>query len=234
MYATSFAASLVLCSYYQRGLSATIGEPEAFNHWLGSVQKAHNFKHTFINHPHRYSHLRKFFYVLDDSPQDKFAGLDAHLHTNRMRFLHPISMLAFGARSMPSDLALEPADTLTLYNALLRSSEAISTAKLAELDPVKFFNDHALLRQRDILRYEVALKEVVTDLIASSNPSEATSPLGQVIQHLQDPILKLIPQVKLNRVPSKDIFRSNLIHLLSDLNAAGDLVSHTSFLYIRS
>ena len=35
-----------------------------------------------------------------------------------MRFVHPISMLSFGARRLPPDFSLEAADCLTLYHAL--------------------------------------------------------------------------------------------------------------------
>ena len=56
-------AQLLIYNLYS-GLSATIGEPEKFNAWLESVQDAHGFRHTFIHHPTRYSHLRKYTYML--------------------------------------------------------------------------------------------------------------------------------------------------------------------------
>lgn len=193
------------------------------------MQKAHNFEHTFIHHPHRYSHLRKFTYPLSINPKREFAGLDEHESTARMRFLHPITMLGFGARSMPPDLALEPADTLSLYNAFLSCRQALPNADLEALDPTVFFDKAIPLKQRDVLNYETSLKAIIMDLMAASDPQDAKSPLKRVIECLEDPVIKKIPSMTLNTVPAKEAFRGNLIYLASDLHIAGDLVSNLPF-----
>jgi len=129
-------------------------------------------------------------------------------------------MLSFGARSIPSDLALEASDTLTLYEALV----ACGLVNLDHLQPSKFFPDPGFLRQKDILRYEAALKDVIDPLISAGDSQNLTSPLQSIIRHLEDSVMQQIPKALLNSAPPRDRFRSNLIYLVSDLHVNGDLV----------
>lgn len=191
------------------------------------MQEAHGYKHKFIRHPHRYSHLRKFIYALQKPPPIPFSGLELHQSTERIRFLHPIAMLSFGSRSLPPDLALEASDALTLYEALASCKDRLPSG-IEHLHPTKFFPERKFLRQMDILRYEDALKEVLTPLIAISDPQDSSSVMKAIIHHLEDPILQEIPKGLLNNIPSRVIFRRNLIHFVSDLHTKGDLVSPCS------
>ncbi|GBE83891.1 Uncharacterized helicase [Sparassis crispa] len=204
------------------GLSATIGHPERFNDWLQSVQEAHGYNHTFIQHPHRYSHLRKFTYLVQEKSQT-FTGLSNYSSTNRLKFLHPVSMLSFGARNsdLPSDFSLEAADCLTLYQAYHKCRGRIPFEPGA-LDPSQFFSGSApaLLKQKDILRYEVELKTGLSKLISSSDPQDASSALNDVIGCLVDPALQSVDN---QYIPSRTAFYDNLIHLVSDLHSSGDL-----------
>jgi hypothetical protein len=212
------------------GLSATIGEPEAFNHWLETVQKAHGFKHTFIHHPHRYSHLRKFYYLLQkkkNNGEKVFEGLNNYNSTNRMKFLHPITMLSFASRSMPQDLSLEARDTMLLYDSL-KTLSGLSPSVMEDLEPSKFFASNRLLRQEDILRYESALKEVVSML--ASTPGQDGS-LKLLTDKLSNPEIKRLTDIELNSLPDKGTFLSELINLLSDLHAQGDLVFLSFFFH---
>lgn len=206
------------------GLSATIGEPEKFNRWLQSVQEAHGFKHTYIHYPHRYSHLRKFNYSVSTLIGGEFTGLNEHQSTERLTFIHPIATLRFGARTMPSDLALEAADTLTLYQALVSCQKELPNVDLESLNPVEFFDASIPLRQRDVLAYESKLKEVLEAVIKQSDPHDTDSTLRNIISHLEDPLSRKVPQLALTNAPSKATFHANLIHLASDLHIAGDLV----------
>jgi hypothetical protein len=169
-----------------------------------------HFLHRWTHLQQRYSHLRKHIYALSVPPSGSFAGLDTHSDTGRTRFIHPVSTLSFGARGLPSDLALEPADTLSLYNALVARRQDLPDVDLASLDPVLFFtgqDEHGLLKQMDVIRYETALKVVVEGLLESSNPGDSASPLYRVSHQLDDPVLARVSEVKLNTVPSKDIFK---------------------------
>ncbi|KAF7974023.1 hypothetical protein HWV62_13539 [Athelia sp. TMB] len=207
---------------FRSGLSATVGSPEIFNEWLRSVQEAHGYQHKFISHPHRYSHLRKFNYVLQKPIKQSFTGLESHQPTGRLRLLHPISLLSFGARSMPPDLALEASDTLSLYEALTKRQDRINV-NLRGLHPKKFFEGSGFLTQKDVLRYEAALKSILVPLISSNDPNDSNSTLNLVIRDLEDPVMREMPPESLNQIPARGAFRSNLIHFLSDLHTSGDL-----------
>ncbi|KAJ7511822.1 hypothetical protein B0H11DRAFT_2268815 [Mycena galericulata] len=198
------------------GLSATIGFHEDFSLWLESVQKAHGFKYELVRHPHRYSHLRKFFYDVDETPAPSFKGLELHRETQRSRFLHPISLLSFGAHSMPEDLALEASDTLTLYRALAKHVPGCE-----DLHPQSFFSSEpgpTLLVQKDIIRYEAALKKKLADVMEGRAASTASS---DIVFDLQDP--KIRSRKDLDNPPSRETFKENLIFLLSDLHVKGEL-----------
>ncbi|EIW78173.1 P-loop containing nucleoside triphosphate hydrolase protein [Coniophora puteana RWD-64-598 SS2] len=204
------------------GLSATIGEPERFNAWLESVQHAGGFEHKFVYHPHRYSHLRKFFYNLHGTKKVSFTSLDEHESTERMRFLHPISALDFGSRSIPSDLALEARDTLTLYRALQGCSD-VSKETLEQLRPEVFFAGKAFLQQKDVICYEQSLKDVVVSLVSMSDPRDAVSPLQAVIKHLDDDQLAAMDRKLLNKQPKSEALIENLPYFVADLHAQNDL-----------
>ncbi|RXW18628.1 hypothetical protein EST38_g7226 [Candolleomyces aberdarensis] len=208
------------------GLSATIGSPESFNSWLETVQKSHGFQHTFISHPHRYSHLRKFFYVLEDKPKG-FVGLSKHESTARSRFIHPIAALSFGRADIPDDLALEARDTLSLYEAL-KTLGPNAGLDFSSLDPSVFFaGKNGLLRQKDILEYEAKLKTALVELPSEYDSSDGKSKsrnslMLDVVSQLQDPVLKSMGS-DLDKAPNRASFTGNLIHLLADLHVQKEL-----------
>ncbi|TFY68503.1 hypothetical protein EVJ58_g983 [Rhodofomes roseus] len=207
------------------GLSATIGHPEEFNDWLKSVQEAHHFKHTFIHHPHRYSHLRKFTYTMQDEKPATltFKGIDSHSNTGRTRFLHPVSLLSFGVHEIPPDFSLEAADCLSLYEALsVHANQPSCGFDLDHVNPTRFFASTAgpLLKQQDILRYEAQLKTIVNNLVAARDQQDVQSPLNKVIEYLTDPAVKALDH---HAIPDRSRFMQNLIYLVSDLHASGDL-----------
>ncbi|KAF8137669.1 hypothetical protein EV363DRAFT_1581223 [Boletus edulis] len=204
------------------GLSATVGAPEKFNTWLEAVQKAGGFQHTFVRHPHRYSHLRKFFYNIHDKSSSTFDSIATYKSSGRMRYLHPIAMLTFGPRSIPSDLALEGADTLTLYRALVAHGD-LPPSVLHPLDPLKFFPSDRLLQQKDVIEYDAALKECIAPMVAQFDPRNTAAPLYKVIASLEDDMLGRVPTELINTQPERASFRENLIHLVCDLHVQGDL-----------
>ena len=210
------------------GLSATVGDPEKFNHWLASVQEAHGFKHKFIYHPHRYSHLRKFHYLLGSSlkPTVAFGGLDKHVSSERMRFLHPVSLLSFGSGALPSDLPLEARDTLTLYQALEQMPDVLTVEERERLRPQNFFLSSRPLRQADIFKYEDELKHVVCRLMGTTNAGvKQGSPILALTERLADPHIRQTDNARLNMLPDRKRFLGNLLGLLCDLHVQGDLVS---------
>jgi hypothetical protein len=137
-------------------------------------------------------------------------------------------MLSFGTRTLPEDLALEAGDTLELYRALAPYEHA-SNCNISSLEPRTFFSSRkTLLRQRDVLEYEAKLKGVLSKFITLFDAQDPLSALYSVIHKLEDPYIAAIPPemrtVKLNTVPSRKIFKLNLIYLLGDLHSRGELV----------
>ena len=89
---------------------------------------------------------------------------------------------------------------------------------------MRFFADQkgSLLKQKDILHYEKAPTDRVSEMIDSTDPQDQGSVLNSVIQKVSDPVtLKADRQF----VPDAGQFYSNLIALGSDRHASGDLVS---------
>lgn len=206
------------------GLSATVGSPDVFDSWLKSVQENNSFKYSFIQHPHRYSHLRKHFYNLLDSRDDDFESLTTYQPSSRTRFIHPVTLLSSGSHSVPSDFSLEARDLLSLYHALTMSPTS-SNYNLDSVEPMKFFSLRSkagFLRQEDVLKYEMALKAIVTGPLANDPVS-----MEGIIQALTDPDLAKFGPELLNQPPSKQCFKSKLITLLADLHHKDQLVSLT-------
>ena len=209
------------------GLSATVGDPDKFNRWLASVQEAHGFNHAFIHHTHRYSHLRKFYYLLQNPAAiGTFKGLGKHVSSERMRFLHPISVLSFGSRTLPPDLALEARDTLILYRALEGMPNVLTLEERERLRPQNFLSSSQPLRQEHILGYESELKRVVCTLMDTKNTrADQNSPLLALTKRLTDPHIGQMDSTRLNVLPDRKDFLQNLLGLLCDLHVQGDLVS---------
>jgi len=212
------------------GLSATVGDPDKFNRWLASVQEAHGFKHTFIHHPHRYSHLRKFYYLTHGTPEGDavFEGLSKYVSSEGMRFLHPISVLSFGLRALPSDLELEARDTLMLYQALEETPGILTSKERERLRPLNFFSSSRPLLQKDILEYESELKHVVYTLMDNTDARGQDSLLLAVTKRLIDPRIGESGNAVLNTLPDTKVFFRKLLVLLCDLHVQGDLVSKSA------
>jgi hypothetical protein len=184
------------------------------------VQESHGHRHFLIQHKHRYSHLRKFTYIIDPDP-DPVDGLPGHKLSNNIRFLHPISFLRPGITSIPDDLALEARDCATLYQAMAAESNDPS---LALLEPITFFEKlrGKLLQQKDIIRYEEALKTRLSEWLKAKDAHQPTGLIQRVVKRLSDPDVGSEEAEKPLQKP--DLFYSNLLNFLADLNARGDLV----------
>jgi hypothetical protein len=156
------------------------------------------------------------------------GGLSKHISSQRMRFIHPFSILSFGSRALPPDLALEARDTLILYQALEKTPDIFTAEDRVRLQPLNFFSSSRPLRQEDVLGYESELKGVVGPLVdATEAEAEEDSPLLVVAKHLIDPHIRRVDDAQLNTLPNKGEFLRNLLGLLSDLHAQGDLVSES-------
>lgn len=136
-------------------------------------------------------------------------------------------MMSFGTGTMPSDLALEAQDTLTLYQALVRHSKLLGL-DIDALEPQRFFAESKgkLLTQKDIIRYEAALKDVLSPIFATFDPTDPSSPVRYILNDLKDTMIASVPASSLNANPRAEVFLDNLIYLISDLHANDSLVRH--------
>jgi hypothetical protein len=162
-------------------LSATVGNPEQFNDWLTDTQKALGSDLKMIQHSTRYSDLRKYMYeppkVFRFSGLGKSygvgLGLDGLLGFDAF---HPASSLVDKSRGMPDDLALEPRDCLSLWNAMIKFQT--DEYKVPEsLNPAKALP--SCIRKADIFAWEKSLKKLLLQWLADRN-----SPIDSVIQEL--------------------------------------------------
>ncbi len=121
---------------------------------------------------------------------------------------------------MPPDLSLEAPDLLHLHEILKNRSDAYAE----RLDPTTFFSRNTFIRQKDLLRYETKIKNILARLVEAPDALSPSSPLQRVVRHIQDPVIMQTSKPRLNAPPTRPEFMSGLIHLLSDLKSADFLV----------
>lgn len=194
-------------------LSATVGNPEEFNSWMCSTQKSLGIELTMIQHHHRYSDLRKFFYI--HSGTHKFTGLKMDSRFLRLEGascfvpMHPIASLVNSSRGMPVDLALEPGDCLSLYRAMKKYSTRVHQVE-SNLDPEIFFAMSPVIRKVDMIRWEDELKAVFRHWMKASE-----SPFNQIVRELGGQLVE-----RLTRTCQGDPHQQSL-----DATTNGDLQS---------
>ncbi|KAF2826826.1 P-loop containing nucleoside triphosphate hydrolase protein [Ophiobolus disseminans] len=186
-------------------LSATIGNAEAFNDWLASTQKAAGHELVMVQHPHRYSDLRKFIYTPPMRPdaadylplptQRAFAQLGLNEQGN-FAFLHPVASLTNRTRGLPSDLTLEARDCFTLWQSMSKHQ----TAKFPmdkSLEPSAVLPE--VVKKADIIQWQAGLKTVLSKWMADD-----TSPFEAVRKDLSQSIVGLEQQLNQGAVDEND------------------------------
>ena len=95
---------------------------------------------------------------------------------------------------------------------------------LAALEPITFFENlrGKLLQQQDIIRYEAALKKKLSEWMKADDVHQPTGLVQRVVRRLSDPDVGSEDAEK--PLQKQDLFYSNLLNFLADLNASGDLV----------
>ncbi|CAE6514901.1 unnamed protein product [Rhizoctonia solani] len=206
------------------GLSATVGQPEVFSTWLGSVQKEHDKGYAMVEHKYRYSHLRKYVWEMPSTGSlARFGGLKSSpVGNSHLRLLHPMSALLLGGRVIPPDLALESHDCLSLYSMMVKCAPR---SELERLDPCIFFQakEKSFLAQVDVIRYEEELKKVVEKWINAKDSREFDSPYQKLLGELEEDMSRLGPIGKMEDVHPRKVAVEGFIHLLHKLNSNGDL-----------
>ena len=172
-------------------LSATVGNPEDFRNWLASTQTSINTQLEMVQHPHRYSDLRKFKY----RPPQQFAFRFVPRPISKLKlsidndpsfgFIHPIASL-LNQKQIPEDLSLEPRDCYTLYEAICKHSTNNFPVS-SELDPQKALP--AVPRKYDIFEWEKSLKSLVHAWMKEPNSpfQEVLTSLSQSMRLIRQP-----------------------------------------------
>ncbi|TGZ84201.1 P-loop containing nucleoside triphosphate hydrolase protein [Ascodesmis nigricans] len=167
-------------------LSATVGNPEELKDWLQATQANLGIKLSMIQHPHRYSDLRKFIYRPSKSTTyrkfqalprvSRFGVIDG---TPDIVNVHPISTLHTPSHGLPDDLALEPKDCFSLWQAMKK----LGTGKWNvpdDVDPPRVFGTKgAVIKKRDVVEWEASLKSILRKWMASED-----SPFLEVVEML--------------------------------------------------
>ncbi|KAK5112755.1 hypothetical protein LTR62_003853 [Meristemomyces frigidus] len=164
-------------------LSATVGNPGDFGGWLTDTQKAIGIDLITVQHPHRYSDLRKYYYVppkqfvfdgIPDRTSFGVLGLEGLVGFNNV---HPVGALVDRSRGVPADLGLEPRDCFELWKAMTKLQTTEHPVP-AELDPAKVLP--AVCRKIDILNWEKNLKALLREWLADED-----SPYEKLIKELE-------------------------------------------------
>ncbi|SMY22427.1 unnamed protein product [Zymoseptoria tritici ST99CH_1A5] len=169
-------------------LSATVGNPGEFSGWLATTQEAIGKELITVQHPYRYSDLRKYFYVppkrfsFEGVPGKSAFGSLGLEGLKGFNYVHPVAGLVDKSRGIPEDLALEARDCLFLYNAMAKvqtDKHAVPTS----LGPEKTLP--AVSRKVDILAWEKSLKALLQTWL-----EDPTSPYDALVKELEQSFRK--------------------------------------------
>lgn len=164
-------------------LSATVGNPQDFAQWLTSTQEAIGNKLEMVKHPHRYSDLRKHYYVAPKRfgfrglPEKAAFGTLGLEGLKEFGYIHPVAALVDKSRSIPEDLGLEARDCLFLWQAMVKHQTDKYTVP-EKLNPAKALPE--LMRKADVLAWEADLKNLLRDWIADD-----ASPYDNALHELE-------------------------------------------------
>lgn len=165
------------------GLSATVGNPDEFSQWLASTQAAMGHDLVTVQHPHRYSDLRKYFYV--PPKQFAFTGLPGKNTIGNLdldglpgfNYIHPVAALVDKSRGIPADLSLEPRDCYYLWQAM-KKVQTTTHPVASKLDPKQALS--AVPRKVDVLQWEKSLKQLLQHWL-----EDTSSPYDDLLTQLE-------------------------------------------------
>jgi hypothetical protein len=220
------------------GLSATVGAPERFSAWLESVETSCGRKYSLVQQyvllllgpyrstltsslhsHHRFNALRKFAYA-PQFPVKPIGTLNEHKpKPGVFAPVHPIAALALGDPNLPEDLALEPRDTLSLWQAM----SAVSTLDPA-LTPKTYFAKTPAIAIKDVIEYEKELKQVLVSWREAPDSNDPESPFQKVVKAIESPLRAALEESEQAiEEGTEDDFNGLFLPLLADLNAQGSL-----------
>lgn len=208
-------------------LSATIGNADAFNDWLASTQKAAGHELVMVQHPHRYSDLRKFIFTPPRHPKSSdylplpasraFAQLGLSEQGN-FAFLHPVASLTNRARGLPSDLTFEARDCFTLWQSMSKHQTKEFPMDKG-LDPSAVLP--AVIKKADIIKWQVGLKAVLSKWLADeASPFEAVRrDLSQALAGIEQAVQGAIEEDSDDSDSEDDESKADEMELKHDVNS---------------
>ncbi|KAK4623760.1 hypothetical protein CLAFUW4_05812 [Fulvia fulva] len=164
-------------------LSATVGNPGEFSDWLATTQQAIGKELVTVQHPYRYSDLRKYYYqppkhfAFQGIPEKSAFGSLGLEGLTGFNFIHPVAGLVDKSRGIPEDLALEPRDCLLLWQAMIKV-QTDDYVVPGSLDPAKALPE--VSRKVDILKWEKDLKTLLKTWL-----SDPSSPYDKLLHTLE-------------------------------------------------
>ncbi|EME44870.1 hypothetical protein DOTSEDRAFT_70804 [Dothistroma septosporum NZE10] len=164
-------------------LSATVGNPGEFSDWLATTQQAIGKELVTVQHPYRYSDLRKYYYqppkhfAFQGIPEKSAFGSLGLEGLTGFNFIHPVAGLVDKSRGIPEDLALEPRDCLLLWQAMVKVHTEKYTVP-SNLDPARALPD--VSRKVDILKWEKDLKDLLSTWLG-----DPSSPYDKLLHTLE-------------------------------------------------
>lgn len=194
-------------------LSATVGNPQDFAQWLTSTQEAIGNKLEMVKHTHRYSDLRKHYYVAPKQfafrglPEKSAFGTLGLEDLKEFGYIHPVAALHDKTRSIPEDLGLEARDCLFLWQAMIKH-QTDGYAVPEKLNPAKALPE--LMRKADVLAWEADLKDLLRAWLADD-----ASPYDKVREELEGSFMN-IEQPKL-QVTKEEGSSSDIINVEDDI-----------------
>lgn len=165
-------------------LSATVGNPDAFNDWLSSTQKIQKVPMTMVRYQYRYSDLRKF--IFKPPREFRFNGLPSAYSlaetteldaVPELGYIHPVTGLVFRSHGVPEDMSLEPRDCLLLWRAMVKHQTPEFPVP-QELHPERALPD--FIRKIDIFKWEEGLKQLLAEWMENYD-----APFNQVRDDLE-------------------------------------------------
>jgi len=203
-------------------LSATVGNASEFFDWLLATQKSIGIEMEMVQHPFRYSDLRKFAYrppkTFNFQPliTEDTVGLPSLDEALGFQPIHPIASLVNEGRGIPEDLHLEPRDCLSLWKSMKKHSTSEYPLQ-SSLDPSSNFP--SITRKVDILQWEAKLKQTLKTWMGDVN-----SPFTAVLHDLTSWTSENPNKTDVNEnVITRDSLSETTLPMLSELNSRNAL-----------
>lgn len=199
-------------------LSATIGNVDEFGQWLTKVRAQHGQKLAIIQHPTRYSDLKKHVFLPSSRKTEApFQGILNPVDNGVFRPLHPFSALRPLGASLPTDLEMTPAEQLQLARAMGKYADADKGYDFPEkLAPQEFFAEIVgPLTRAHALSYQSELRKVTQAWMDQPGSREATSPFIKVIDSLEGGLTAKLDAADKDRLGGLSHIEFHKDHLLT-------------------